>query len=70
MKPKTLCTVSYIFIKTIFLLFSDEAAEFEKNPDKEALVQLRQWDDEAKVEDIPATDNTFYIELARSVLSA
>ncbi len=48
----------------------EEAAEFEKNPDKEALVQLRQWDDEAKVEDIPATDNTYYVELTRRVLSA
>jgi len=52
------------------LFFEEEAAEFEKNPDKEALVQLRQWDDEAKVEDIPATDNAFYIDLARRVLSA
>ena len=47
---------------------SSEALLFEKHPDFRALLQMRQWDDQAKNQDIPVHSNDFYKELCRGIL--
>jgi predicted HD phosphohydrolase len=47
----------------------DEAEEFEKHSDFEVILSLRKWDDSAKVADIEVTDNDYYKELARNILT-
>ena len=47
---------------------SQEASLFEKHPDFKALLQMRQWDDQAKNKDIPVHSNDYYKELCRDIL--
>ena len=47
----------------------DEAEEFEKHPDFEAILAMRKWDDSAKVVDIEVTSNDYYKELAKNILT-
>ena len=47
---------------------SQEASLFEKHPDFKALLQMRQWDDQAKNKDIPVHSNDCYKELCRDIL--
>ena len=47
---------------------SQEASLFEKHPDFKALLQMRQWDDQAKNKDIPVHSNDCHKELCRDIL--
>ena len=45
-----------------------EAEEFEKRPDFESLLLMRNWDDAAKDASIAETSNEFYKDLCRKIL--
>ena len=45
-----------------------EAEEFEKRPDFESLILMRNWDDAAKDASIAETSNEFYKDLCRKIL--
>jgi phosphonate degradation associated HDIG domain protein len=47
-----------------------EAAEFEKNPDKELIIRFRYWDDKAKETNIPVDNISFLKSLAATHLQA
>ena len=49
---------------------AEEAEEFERHPDFEAIIEMRKWDDAAKVEDVPVEDNDYFKELCRKILQA
>jgi predicted HD phosphohydrolase len=49
---------------------AEEAEAFEKQPDFEAIVEMRKWDDAAKLEDVPVDGNDFYKDLCRKILTA
>ena len=45
-----------------------EAEEFEKKEDFEALLEMRRWDEQAKYRNIPLEDNKYYIDACKSIL--
>ena len=45
-----------------------EAEEFEKQEDFEALLEMRRWDEQAKYRNIPLEDNKYYIDACKSIL--
>ena len=47
---------------------ASEATTFEAHPDFKALIEMRQWDDNAKNENIQVTSNEYYKELCKKVL--
>ena len=48
---------------------AEEAAAFESLADFESFLEMRKWDDAAKVQEIPVEDNAYYKELCKKVLS-
>ena len=50
-------------------LLASEAMAFEQHPDFKALIEMRQWDDKAKNKAIAITENYYYQDLCRKVLS-
>jgi len=47
---------------------ASEAAIFESDPDFSLILQLRQWDEQAKVEGMPLIDLSFFESLAKEII--
>ena len=48
----------------------EEAEDFEKLEDFQALLEMRRWDEQAKVTGIPLEDNKYYIDACKKVLKS
>ena len=49
-------------------LTESEAAEFRSHPLFEEMIQLRAWDEAAKMENVPLPDSKVYREMAKNIL--
>ncbi|MFT4999280.1 MAG: putative HD phosphohydrolase, partial [Planctomycetota bacterium] len=49
---------------------AEEVADFAQNPNLEAIVQVRIWDDEGKVKDKITPDFDYYAPMLRRVVDA
>jgi 2-amino-1-hydroxyethylphosphonate dioxygenase (glycine-forming) len=70
--PKYFAGLSEASLKTLEFqggpMNADEATQFEQNPYFELIIQMRRWDEAAKVKGLPKSDLGKYLKLCEEVL--
>lgn len=72
-KPEYFARLSEASLKTLEFqggpMTPDEAAEFEKNPYFREILQVRGWDEQAKIPGLPTPDMTYYLAMSEQILN-